>query len=319
MSLTREKLKKELNDGIVRPVYVLYGEETYLRDNAAKAITRAAFSEGDFRDFNDDQFSLNTPENISAAVAAANQLPMMASRRLVKISEVRVSTSSIKDTLKEDAEDELRAYLANPNPSSVVVFIVDELNGGRKLGKLLKSQPGAVEFCFPDESEIRKLAEGVFKRAEVAIEPLAIRRLIELVGCDARRITTESEKLATASLGMTAVDRDLVESLVRNTRERSNFDFADHLVAGRGPEAIIALEKVLSDGEEPIALLGAMSWKFREQLKRTSQPDTAYGRRLASALEKISEADLAIKTSVGGGGKGSRKQIEMLVCELASS
>jgi DNA polymerase-3 subunit delta len=297
----------------------LHGEETFLRDNAARAITRAAFSEADFRDFNDDQFSLNTPENIRVALAAANQLPMMASHRLVKITEVRVSTSSIKDTLKEDAEDELKAYLADPNPSSVVIFVADELNGSRKLGKLLKSQPGSVEFCFPDETEIRKLAEGVFKKAGGAIEPLAMRRLIELVGCDARRITTESEKLVTASLGKSVVDLDLVESLVRNTRESSNFDFADHLVAGRGPEAIKALEKVLSDGEEPIALLGAMSWKFREQLKRSSKSNTAYAKRLASALEKIAAADLAIKTSVGGGGKASRKQIEMLVCELGSN
>ena len=318
MSLTRDKLRKELTEGSVRPVYVLYGEESYLRDNAVKAISRAAFSESDFRDFNDDQFSLNTSENISVALAAANQLPMMASRRVVKITEVRVSTTSMKDTLKEDAEEELKAYLADPNPTSIVIFVVDELNGNRKLGKLLRSQPGTVEFCFPDEREIRKLADGVFARAGVSADPLAVRKLIELVGCDARRVTTEAEKLATASLGRTAVDSDLVESLVRNTRERSNFDFADHLVSGRGPEAVIALEKVLSDGEEPIALLGAMSWKFRDQLKRSSQPNSAYDQRLASALEKIAAADLAIKTSVGGGGKASRKQIEMLVCELAS-
>ena len=319
MVLTREKLKKEIDEGKLRPVYVLHGEETYLRDNAAKVISQSAFSAADFRDFNDDQFSLNTPENISVALAAANQLPMMASRRVVRISEVRVSTSSMKDTLKEDAEDVLAQYLSNPNPSSIVVFVVDELNGSRKLGKLLKSHPGAVEFSPPDETEIKKLSNNVFEKAQVSIERLALRRLVELVGCDARRITIESNKLATASLPARTVNIDLVESLIRNTRERSNFDFANHLLAGRNSDAVKALEKVLSDGEQPLALLGALSWKFRDELKRRDATTrTAYSDRLAKALVRIADTDLAIKTSVGGSGKASRKQIEMLVCELAT-
>jgi DNA polymerase III subunit delta len=319
MALTRKKLRNEIESGKLRPIYVLYGEETYLRDNAATFIAGRAFSEGEFRDFNDDHFSLNTPETITTALAAANQLPMMAARRVVRITEVRVSTSAMKDTLKEDAEEAVAAYLANPNLSSIVIFVADELNGSRRLGKLLKAQPGAVEFCAPDDGEIRSLAETIFKRANVTVEPLALLRLVELVECDARRITRESEKLVAASLPEKTVGPDLVEMLVRNTRERSNFDFADHLLAGRKAEAVKALEKVLSDGEEPLALLGALSWKFRDQLKRSNQSNSNYTRRLASALERIAVADLAIKTSVGGGGKDSRKQIEILVCELAAN
>jgi DNA polymerase-3 subunit delta len=297
---------------------VLYGEETFLRDSAAKFIAQVAFNEGDFRDFNDDLFSLNDPETIRTALAAANQLPMMASRRVIRITEVRVSTSSAKDTLKEEFEDELKAYLADPNESTILIFVADELNGTRKLGKLLRSQAGAVEFKPPNETEIRNTAEKIFKNAGVSIQPLALRRLVELVGCDARRISTESEKLATAAMPNHIVDTDLVESLIRNTRETSNFDFVRDLISGRKREAIKVLEKALSDGEEPLALLGLMAWQFRDELKKTSAR-SAYSDRLAQALERISETDLAIKTSVGGSGKQSRKQLEMLVCELASN
>lgn len=319
MALSKEKFRTEIEAGKFRPVYVLHGEETFLRDNAAKFISREAFSENDFRDFNDDSFSLTTPENISVALGAANQLPMMAARRIVRITDVRVATSAIKDTLKEDAEDELKAYISDPNPSTILVFVADELNGNRKLGKLLKTHDASVEFRFPDNSDTRKLAEGVFKRAGVSIDPLAMNRLIELVGFDARRITTESEKLATAALPGRTVDRPLVDSLVRNSREGSNFDFAHNLISGRGAEAVSALEKALSDGEEPLALLGLLAWQIRDELKKTSNNRSAYSNRLARALERISETDLAIKTSVGGSGKQSRKQLEMLVCELASN
>lgn len=318
MALSRDQLRRQVSDRKFLPVYVLYGEETFLRDSAAKFIAQVAFNESDFRDFNDDLFSLNEPETIATALAAANQLPMMAARRVIRITEVRVSTSSMKDTLKEVSEDALKEYLANPNPSTILIFVVDELNGSRKLGKLLRSQPGAVEFKAPDEDETRRTAEKVFEKAGVAIEPLALRHLVALVGSDARRITIEAEKLAAAALPDRRVDNELVESLVRNTRENSNFDFARDLISGRKAGAVKALEKALSDGEEPLALLGLLAWQFRDELKKTSQSRTAYSDRLARALERIAETDLAIKTSVGGSGKASRKQLEMLVCELAS-
>ena len=317
MALSKDKFRSEIERGVFRPVYVLYGEETYLRDNAVKFITRSAFSEGEFRDFNDDSFSLSSPENISVALAAANQLPMMARRRIVRITEVRVSTSAVKDSLKEDDEEELKAYLNNPNPSTILIFVADELNGNRKLGKLLKSHEAAVEFRFPDNAATRVLADGVFKKAGVTIEPIAMNRLIELVGFDARRITTEAEKLSTAVLPNSNIDMNLVEALVRNSREGSNFDFARDLISGRKAEAIAALEKVLHDGEEPLALLGLLAWQFRDELKKTSGARTRYSDQMARALERIYDTDLAIKTSVGGSGKASRKQLEMLVCELA--
>jgi GTP-dependent phosphoenolpyruvate carboxykinase len=41
--------------------------------------------------------------------------------------------------------------------------------------------------------------------------------------------------------------------------------------------------------------------------------------KLTWIMQRIAGADVAIKTSIGGGGmSGSRLQIEMLVCELAN-
>ena len=45
----------------------------------------------------------------------------------------------------------------------------------------------------------------------------------------------------------------------------------------------------------------------------------ADAQELVRRIERIAEADLAIKSSLGGGGdRGSRLQLEMLVCELSA-
>ena len=346
MPLTREQLREQLKRHEVRPVYVLYGAETYLRDLAAKAIVNACFGEGDFRDFNDDAFSLNIADNIKNALGAADQLPMMAERRVVKISEVRVSTSANKDTLKEDYFEPLKAYLENPSPSSVVIFLADELNGNRKVGKLLKDCAGAVEFAPLDDAALVKWAGQELKKRDAEMDDRTLRHLIALIGPDVRRLTIEIEKLATSALPGTTIDADLVDALVANVREIPNFDLTDNLVGGNRKKAIQVLTKILDDGAEPIALIGLLSYNFRRLLiakdlmERGADRSTVtkaaklYGNpehflstarraniaQLKHAVVRLAETDLAIKTSIGGSGaKGSRLQLEMLVCELGAT
>lgn len=345
MPVTREQLREQIRRGEIHPVYVLYGPETYLRDLAAKTIVNACFGEGDFRDFNDDTFSLNVPDNIRNALAGANQLPMMAARRVVKISEARVATSANKDTLKEDYFDAVAAYLKSPSPSSVVIFVADELNANRRVGKLLKAHPASVEFAPLDDAELVKWAGQELKKNDAEMDSRTLRHLIALIGPDVRRLVIEIQKLATSALPGKVIDLDLVDSLVANVREIPNFDLTDNLVGGNRKKAIQILSKILDDGAEPIALIGLLSYNFRRLLiakdmmergvdrSATIKAAKLYGnpesflsaarradmKHLERAVVRLAETDLAIKTSVGGSApKGSRLQLEMLVCELAA-
>jgi DNA polymerase-3 subunit delta len=347
MFITREQLRAQLKNREIHPVYTLFGAETYLRDIAAKAIADLAFGEGDFRDFNDNEFTLNDPANIKTALAAADQLPMMAARRVVKVTDVRVSSSAGKDTLKEDEYDTLLAYLSNPSPTSVVIFVADELNGTRRVGKLLRDKTISVEFAPLEDGELIKWVRGKLTELGAEIDDRTLRHLISLTGSDARRLTTELGKLATAALPDKSIDIDLVDSLVANVREISNFDLTEHLVSGDRPRSIQTLEKILNDGTDPIALVGLLSYNYRRLLivkdmmargadrsevakvvklrYNDQEPFLAAARRadmqnLKRAVTRLAETDVAIKTSVGGSGpKGARLQIEMLVCELASA
>lgn len=345
MPLTREKLREQLKRREIAPVYTFFGEETFLRDTAAKYIADLCFGEGDLREFNETEFSLNTPDNLKSALAAAEQLPMMAAKRFVRVTDVRVAATSNRDTLKEEYVDALAAYLEKPSESTVVLFLADELSGNRKLGKLLKDKTAAVEFERLDALGLQKWADDRFRELGSEADVPTIRHLISLVGDDLRRLNNEVNKLSAAALPERTITIDLVDSLVPNTREISNFGLTDNLVAGKKSAALGVLKKILDDGMEPLALLGLISSNYRRMLiahemfargeSRNSIVSAAkvFGpsqdaflasarrietRKLAKAIERIAQTDLAIKTSVGGSGNtGSRLQIEMLVCELA--
>ncbi len=344
MPLTREQLRGQLKRREVASVYTLFGEETFLRDTAAKYIADLCFNDGDLREFNETEFSLNTAENLRSALAAAEQLPMMAAKRFIRVTDVRIAAASNRDTLKEDYFDALAAYLQNPSESTVVLFLVDELSGNRKIGKLLKEKTVAVEFERLNENALQKWAADQLGDLGSEADVPTIRHLISLVGNDVRRLNNEVRKLSAAALPDKRVTVDLVDSLVPNTREISNFGLTDNLVAGKKAEALGVLKKILDDGAEPLALLGLISSNYRRLLiasemmargePRNNVVSTAkvFGpaqdaflatarrmetAKLVRAIDRIAQTDLAIKTSVGGSGPtGARMQIEMLVCEL---
>lgn len=345
MPITREQLRAQLTRREMAPVYVLFGAETRLRDIAADTIARLCFDEGDLRDFNESFFSLNQAGNLRSALSAAYQLPMMASRRVVRITDVRISATGYRDTITEDDLDTLEKYFAEPSPSSVVLFIADDLNGVRKAGKLLRERATAVEFASLDRDQFEARALELIKNAGVTMDAPCLRLLLSRVGPDVRRLSNEVNKLAAAALPDTVITSDLIEALVANSRELSNFDLTDHLVAGRRTPALASLRKMLDDGAEPLALIGLLGANFRNLLsaKDLMQRDVdrrevvrrlrvpypqqesilAIARRasvaqLTSALSNIAKADLAVKTSVGGvGPRSARMHVEKLVCELA--
>lgn len=338
--LTREQLRNQIRSGEVAPVYLFFGAETYLRDLAVKTIADKMFSEGDLREFNETEISLNDSD-LRDALAAADQLPMMASRRVVRITEVRVSDTGRKETIKEEHETALAKYLDNPNESSVVFFIADDLDKRRKVSKLLLEKCTAVEFTALNDQEIVAYLRDRLKDFGVNADDNVLRHLVMLVGNDLRKVSSELEKLAVASLPDGIITNELVDQLISNARELSNFALTDHLLAKNRARALETVHKLLDDGAEPVMLLGLIASNYhrlalvkdlmkqgvdRKDVARAvnmpySKQDEfmAMARRLepekmSHILRRMAEVDLAIKTSLAT----PRLQIEMLVCELTA-
>lgn len=343
--LSRDELRNQLKRREIAPVYLLFGAETYLRDLAAKTIADLVLADSSLRQFNETEYSLKESP-VQHALGSAEQMPMIASRRIVRIADVIVSATGSKDNLKEEHEDALAVYLNRPSETSVVIFIADELDKRRKISKLLLEKSVAVEFKALEEDELISWARTKLKDLNAEADERALRHLVGLVGDNVRRLTNEIEKLAVAALPDHLITFELVESLVPDSRELSNFDLTDSLIAKNKTRALQILKKILDDGAEPLMLLGLIASNFRRlfmskelmrqgverrevarimKLPFSKQEDfLATARRietekLTRIMQRIAKADVAIKTSIGGGGTaGSRLQIEMLVCELAS-
>jgi DNA polymerase-3 subunit delta len=321
----------------VEPLYLLFGPEGYLRDAAARVVADAALKDAPLREFNESSYSL-TSADVQHAIAAAEQLPMMGGRRVVRVSDF--------GKLREADEEALVRYVTRPVESSTVIFVSGDLDKRRKLSKTLMDVCTSVEFAELKDAELATWARDRLKHLGAHADERVLRQIIALVGASVRQLVTELEKLATAALPGGEITMELVDALVGRSRELSNFELSDHLIARDRRRALETLRKILDDGAEPIMLIGLLASNFHrlmlaKELMSRGAPEQevfrvvnmpfsqrkeflatarrADARELARRIKRIAEADLAIKTSLGGGGeRGSRLQLEMLVCELSA-
>lgn len=343
MPITRQDLRQQLKRGQLDPVYLLYGPETYMRDLAAATLAQRVFLPEDFRDFNEITMSIGSGTNLGDALAAAEQLPMMSSRRVVTVRGIRIATAANRDTVKEDLEPILSRYLAAPPDTSVLIMVADEYSRNRKLAKLIDKHATVVNFEPLSDHELVDWAMTKAGEANVTLDRRSATAIVEKTGNDVSRVTNEINKLAAAAMPDAVITDELIAALVPDSRAIDGFAFANHLLAGRGSDAVRSIRKDLNDGTEPLQILGAVSYTMRRLLIARSMMDSGYDRRaitdvikgrpsdhetvfaaarrtptadLKQAIRRIAETDVAIKTSLGGGNSG-RIHLEMLVCELA--
>jgi DNA polymerase-3 subunit delta len=331
---TKQGLETQLARGEIAPLYLLFGAEDYLRDAAARRIIDASLRDASLREFNEASFSLASAD-VQHAIAAAEQLPMMAARRVVRVTDF--------SRLREEDEAALVRYLARPAETSVVIFVADDLDKRRKFSKTLLDACASVEFAAMSDADATAWARDRLKKSKAEADERTLRHLVALAGTGARRLSNETAKLATAALPSGRVTIELVDSLVRRSREHSNFELTDHLVARDRRRSLETLRRLLDDGVEPVMLIGLLSssyhklalakalmaqgaptgevnrlapYQFDLREKFLAQARRTDAREITRHITRIAAADVAIKTSLGGGGKGSRLQLEMLVCEL---
>jgi DNA polymerase III subunit delta len=331
-NLSRAELDRSLIAGRVQPLYLLVGCEGYLRDAAVRAITDTALSGTLLREFNESSFNLLT-DSPMAAIAAAEQLPMMSERRVVRVKDF----AKLRDT---DEEIVIR-YLNRPVDSTVMIFVAEDLDKRKKLTKALLNICAVVEFPAVKDAEAKAWARKRLKELKTTADDRVLTDIVRLVGTNLQTLSSELEKLADAAIETRQITPEMVNDLIDRSRELSNFDLGDQLIAGERGRALETLHRLLEDDVPPVMLLGLIAGNYhrlalaKELLKRGARDEAyrlVYGSpakrdafvntlkrsdtaKIARGIQLIAAADLAIKTSQAT----PRLQLEMLVCELSAS
>ena len=259
--------------GQIPPVVLLHGPEPLLLDDAVFRVTRALFP---------DPSSLALSREVLEArdagaegiVQSALVLPWIGARRLV--------VAKGADALGANQSEPLVAYLGSPNPSTVLLMLVDQsLPSSHWLMRAMP--PGAVVPVVPLAG--RQLVAWLCARVQedgFELTEQAATLLVELSGDDLAQLTGEVEKAALAGgPDNRRVGVAEVKAVVGEHRLHRVFELARAVNQRDGGAALTLLEALLNGGEEPLAVLGMLGREMR------SVWQAAEGLRLGRAEDEI--------------------------------
>ena len=340
--ISQKELLARLEKGKPIPAILLLGEEPYLRD-ACRAQLIEKFVPEAARAWAVSRYSADRGET-QAALEQGQTLPMLARLQIVFLEDAE-AIEKFGEKNREEAVTQLEAYLEDPAPFTVFVAEATGLDQRMKLGKLLAEKTLVVECGLGDNLNERQtaavaLARAIAKEQEVEFEKGAAEDLAEFVAADLLRLKTEIDKLATYAAERKLIRREDVSALVVSEKTTTVWELADMLASRQSKKALEFLDRLLRDGEEPLPMLGAMTWMYRKLIEASEVKGATNGWQAARALgmrpehaelalqnaRKISKARLldglrALQKAddrLKRGGEDARAVMEFLVTELTS-
>lgn len=239
---------KTAGKGSVKPIYVLSGDDAYLRDEAIKAIVARAV-EGD---------DMAVARFLGDQVKLADVLDEV--RTLPFLAKCRVALVENADPFVTAYRKDLETYAEKPASSGVLVLSVKSWPGSTKLAKLVDKVGLAIECKTPNERELPAwLVQFARSRAEVKLDADAAQLLVELVGPEIGLLASEVEKLAVYVGEKASIGRLDVARMVGAGRVETIWRTLEAATTGQGGEALADLDRLIASGEHPIKLLAGIS------------------------------------------------------------
>jgi DNA polymerase-3 subunit delta len=295
-----QQLLERLKNGKLIPALLLLGEEPYLRDACRKVLVETFILEA-ARTWGVSRYSADRGET-QRALEQAQTLPMLSRQQVVFLEDVE-KIEKLGEKNRDAAVEQLEGYLADPSPFTVLVLEATALDQRMKLAKLLAEKTLVVEVGLGENPEQRlatavTLAQVLAGEEKVEFERGAAEDLAEFVAADLQRLQTEITKLATYVGERKRIRRQDVSALVISEKTTTVWELADLLASRQPRKALEFLGRLLRDGEEPLQMLGALTWMYRKLIEASEVKGIANGWQAARALGmRPEQAELALQSA----------------------
>ena len=332
------ELEKRLKDKGLEPVYLLYGEERLLINQAVETIRRQAIP-AELMDFN---YEMLAGEKIAGRqiVDLANTMPFMAQRRVLVIDKPWMLSASAKGEGNKADDEALLAYLDSPNPYCTLIFKGDDkVDKRKKLYKQLNSKAVAAEFSLLKGEQLEDWISAYVQAQHKSIDRSALAYLSAMGSYTMEILANELDKAVLYAGQEERITLAMVQEIVTKTVEANIFELIDTIGAKKGQKAITLLQDTLYLGEAPLKILALLVRHFRillilKDLKARGQSDKELRERLklppfvvtkslkqaggfsvlqlSQTLEKLLLAEVELKSSSADGGQ----VLERLIIDL---
>lgn len=248
-----QTINEDIKSGQYKKVYLLYGEESFLKQSYKKKLKEAVAG--------DDTMNYNYFEgkglDVNELISLSDTMPFFSDKRLIIIED-----SGFFKTSSEALAD----YLPMIPDTTCIVFVEDAVDKRNRLFKKVKELGHAAEMKRQDSAQLARWAGTILAQNGRKITGSSMNLFLERTGDDMENIRMELEKLISYTMGSDVVTTEDVEAVTTVQVTNKIFDMVNAIVTRKTRLAMDLYEDLLTLKEPPMRILFLIARQFNQLL-----------------------------------------------------
>ena len=262
-----KNLNEDLKTGQFKQIYLLYGEEGYLKRQYRDRFIRAMLPEGDTMNYAHYE---GKNINVREVIDLAETLPFFAERRLIVFEDTGFFKS---------AGAELADYIKDMPDTTYFIFVENEVDKRSRLYKAVKAKGYIVELSTQDEGTLKRWIQGIVRREKKQIPDSVILYFLNKVGTDMENIQRELEKVFCYSLDRQEITKEDIDAVCVTQITNHIFDMVNAVADKNQRRALDLYYDLLALKEPPMRILFLMIRQYRILFQVKGLSGQGYGKK----------------------------------------
>lgn len=271
-----KNLNEDLKTGQFKQIYLLYGEEGYLKKQYRDRFVKAMLPEGDTMNY---AYYEGKGVNVREVIDLAETLPFFAERRLIVFENT--------EFFKTSAGAELADYVKDMPETTYFIFVENEVDKRSKLYKAVQKIGYGVNLSTQDETTLKRWIAGIVRRENKEMSSAVIQYFLEKVGTDMENIQKELEKLVCYTLERSEITREDVDEVCVTQISNHIFAMVDAVADKDQKKALSLYYELLALKESAMRILFLMIRQYRILFHVKALAKQGYGRKEIASKEGL--------------------------------
>lgn len=300
-----QKLNEEIKTGQLKQVYILYGEEAYLRNQYRDKLKQALLGNGDAMNYHYFEGKDVSPGEV---IDLAETMPFLAERRVIILE---------NSGLFAKGGETLAGYLTEPAQTAYFVFVEPAVDKRSKLYKAATAKGRAIEFKAQDESVLKRWILGFLKKENKNITERDLNFFLEKTGADMENIRKELEKLLCYCMDRDVITAQDIESICTKQVSNQIFDMISAVAEKQQKKAMNLYYDLLTLKEPPMRILFLITRQFNMLLQVKELKNKGYDAN--SIGEKVGLAGFIARKYVAQAAKFKETDLRQAVTDCVEA
>ena len=245
-----QTIANDIKTGSFHRVYLLYGEESYLKRSYKNQLKEALVRPNDTMNYHYFEGKGINPKSI---IDLAETMPFLADFRFILIE----NSGFFKNSC-----DELAAYIKDIPETCVFLFVENEIDRRGKLYKAVKQFGYPTELAKQPEKKLIVWLLSLLKKEGKKITEANLHLFLEKTGSDMELITKELEKLICYIYPREVITSEDIETICCEQTTGKIFDMITAISEKRQKKALELYYDLLLLKEPPMRILFLLTRQF---------------------------------------------------------